>query len=179
MTKHNSAPDPVSAAMSAIENALNLADADLSAIEHAAPTPPLVPPKAIAGSPVLKPSPPPAEQAPLLRPSAPSDSDLRSSISPAPPANDDRESVGAIVQALNVGPASRAPFAPAAIGSLFWAALCALYAYLQYGPTVQGAPIWETLVRPETPLLALAALGPIFIMFGFAALSRRLAELRQ
>ena len=35
------------------------------------------------------------------------------------------------------------------------------------------------LLRPETPLFLLAALGPIIFMFAFAALSRRLRELRQ
>ena len=35
------------------------------------------------------------------------------------------------------------------------------------------------LMRPETPLFLLAALGPIIFMFAFAALSRRLRELRQ
>ena len=37
-----------------------------------------------------------------------------------------------------------------------------------------GGALAATLLRPETPLLALAALGPIFFMFGFAALARRL-----
>ena len=56
---------------------------------------------------------------------------------------------------------------------------CALYGYQNLWPTISAGPLKETLWRPEAPLLALAALGPIFFMFGFAALSRRLRELRQ
>ena len=89
------------------------------------------------------------------------------------------ESVGAILQALSRPRASRAPFAIAIAGSLVWVALCALYAYPRVWPSVASAPISETFLRPETPLFLLAALGPIFFIFAFATLARRMGELRQ
>src|SRR5271166_6147459 len=113
MAKQLSANDPVSAAMSAIESALNLGESDaLASAEGAAPVPPLAPRKPAAARPVLKPGVPPAEPAPLLRPGAtplPSgaEAEAKPTIAPSPPANDDRETVGAILQAMNVRPPSR------------------------------------------------------------------------
>ena len=184
MAKQISAPDPVSAAMSAIESALNLADDDTLGLSEKTPSPPQPPAKPAITTPVLKPAAHPAEATPLLRPgSAPlapaAEPKSKPSLSSTPPANDDRETVGAILQALNTRPASRTPFVLAMAGSIVWAALCALYGYQNLWPTYSSAPLKETLLRPETPLLALATLGPIFFMFGFAALSRRLRELRQ
>ena len=183
MAKQNSAPDPVSAAMSAIESALNLTDDDNFVDSPSSPAPNAAA-KPVIVTPVLKPAAPPAESAPLLRPSsAPlaslNESDAKPPLSATPPANDDRETVGAILQAMNARPASRTPFILALIGSVLWAALCGLYGYQNLWPTVSSGPLREALLRPETPLLALATLGPIFFMFGFAALSRRLRELRQ
>ena len=71
MAKQNSAPDPVSAAMSAIENALNLNDDDTEALasgQGASRPAPTGPAKPAVAPPILKPS-APAETAPLLRPS--------------------------------------------------------------------------------------------------------------
>ena len=70
------------------------------------------------------------------------------------------------------------PFILALIASLLWAAICALYGYVTLWPSASGRPL-EKLLRPETPLFVLAALAPIFFMFAFAALTRRLRELRQ
>ncbi len=72
MAKQNSATDPVSAAMSAIESALNLTDDDEAALassENAA-VPHLAPARPTTAVPVLKPSAPAGESALLLRPSA-------------------------------------------------------------------------------------------------------------
>ena len=186
MAKQNSAPDPVSAAMSAIESALNLTDDDsLATNDSPLVTAPISAAKPAFVTPVLKPAAPSAEAAPLLRPSstplasAPSETEAKPSLSAAPPANDDRETVGAILQALNTRPASRTPFILAVIGSLLWAGICALYGYQNLWPTISAGPLKQTLLRPEAPLLALAALGPILFMFGFAALANRLRELRQ
>ena len=99
-------------------------------------------------------------------------------IPAATPANDDRENVGAVLQAMNARPASRTPFILALVASLLWAAICALYGYVSVWPSASRRPL-EMLLRPETPLFLLAALGPIIFMFAFAALSRRLRELRQ
>src|SRR5271157_5624820 len=108
MAKQNSATDPVSAAMSAIESALNLTDDDLAAApsESAAQISPLAPAKPAIVTPVLKPSAPSGEAAPLLRPgSAPpaptNETESKPTLPSSPPANDDRETVGAILQAIN------------------------------------------------------------------------------
>src|SRR5271166_113126 len=186
MAKQNSAPDPVSAAMSAIESALNLTDDDLGANDSPSPTAPISPAKPTIAAPVLKPAAPALESTPLLRPSSPlvtsggeAEPKPTPTLSPAPPANDDRETVGAILQTMSARPASRTPFILAFVSSLLWAAICGLYGYQNLWPTVSSGPLKETLLRPEAPLLALATLGPILFMFGFAALSRRLRELRQ
>ncbi|MBV9290701.1 MAG: hypothetical protein JO288_23280, partial [Hyphomicrobiales bacterium] len=183
MAKQISAPDPVSAAMSAIESALNLTDDEVLPSSESAPSP-LALARSATQTPVLKPPAPAAEAAPLLRPSSgaaasASEADVKPALSSTPPANDDRETVGVILQALNAQPPSRTPFVLAVIGSLAWAGFCALYGYQNLWPVVSSSPLRETLLRPETPLLALATLAPIFCIFAFAALTRRLGELRQ
>ena len=155
MAKQNSATDPISAAMSAIESALNLTDDDVLAsapAEKPAPTPPS--PPARTATPVLRPSATPAEPTPLLRPSAPpqsatSEGEPKPTLPSTPPANDDREVVGAILQAINTRPPSRTPFVLAVIGSLAWLAICALYGYLNVWPTISSVPLAQTLFRPE------------------------------
>ena len=185
MAKQNPAPDPVSAAMSAIESALNLTDDEEAALAsgESAPLPPLAAAKPTAATPVLKPSAPTGEMATLLRPQASPqpgahESEARPAIPAAAPANDDHATVGAILQAMNARPASRTPFILALSASLIWAAMCAVYGYVALWPSASGRPV-EKLLRPETPLFVLAALAPIFFMFAFAALTRRLRELRQ
>jgi hypothetical protein len=76
MVKQNPATDPVSAAMSAIESALNLTDDDEAAAAPAdanASTPQLAPAKPTAAPPVLKPTQLAADAPTLLRagPSSP------------------------------------------------------------------------------------------------------------
>ena len=66
MAKQNPATDPVSAAMSAIESALNLTDED-EAVLASASAPQLVPAKAATATPVLKPSQPAGKSPTLLR----------------------------------------------------------------------------------------------------------------
>ena len=183
MVKQNPATDPVSAAMSAIESALNLTDDDEAALADANVSPPqLAPAKPTAATPVLKPSQLASDAPTLLRaglssPSVP-ENEPKPAIPAATPANDDRENVGAVLQAMNARPASRTPFILALVASLVWAAICALYGYVSVWPSAPRRPV-EMLLRPETPLFLLAALGPIIFMFAFAALSRRLLELRQ
>src|SRR3974390_2264833 len=114
MAKQNSAPDPVAAAMSAIESALNLTDDGIPGADNAFAAPPISAPKPVVTTPVLKPAAPSAESAPLLRPgSAPpapaTEAEPKSALSPTPPANDDRETGGAILQAINARPANRTP----------------------------------------------------------------------
>ena len=140
MAKQNPATDPVSAAMSAIESALNLTEDDEAVTVESASSPQLVPAKATTATPVLKPSPLPPEASTLLRPgpqtaaSAP-ESETKPAIPTSAPANDDREGVGAILLAMNARPASRTPFIIALIGSLLWAAVSAFYAYVALWPS--------------------------------------------
>ena len=68
MAKQNPATDPVSAAMSAIESALNLTEDDEAVTVESAAPPQLVPAKTTTATPVLKPSPLAAEPSTLLRP---------------------------------------------------------------------------------------------------------------
>src|SRR3984957_14634529 len=183
MVKQNPATDPVSAAMSAIESALNLTDDDAAALADANSSPPqLVPAKPTAAAPATKPSQLPGHAPTLLRAGLPlptvSENEVKPAIPAPTPANDDRENVGAVLQAMNARPASRTPFVLALVASLVWAAICALYGYVSVWPSAPRRPL-EMLLRPETPLFLLAALGPIICMFAFAALSRRLLELRQ
>ena len=183
MAKQNPATDPVSAAMSAIESALNLTDDEIfaPAEDEAAPAASADPAKAKAPGPILKPSAPAPESAPLLRPgSQPApEADTKPTIAATPPANDDRETVGVILQAMNRSRVNRAPFVAAIAASLAWVALCAVYVYERLWPAVASTTLRETLFRPETPLIALAMLGPILFIFAFAALARRMGELRQ
>ena len=136
MVKQNPATDPVSAAMSAIESALNLTDDDAAAaVADANSSPPqLIPAKPTAATPVLKPSQLPGDAPTLLRAGPPlptvSDNEAKPAIPAPTPANDDRENVGAVLQAMNARPASRTPFILALVASLVWAAICALYGYV-------------------------------------------------
>ena len=98
-------------------------------------------------------------------------------IPAATPANDDRENVGAILQAMNARPASRTPFILALVASLLWAAICALYGYVSVWPWPRRPS--RCCCDPRPRYFLLAALAPIIFMFAFAALSRRLRELRQ
>jgi hypothetical protein len=146
MAKQNSATDPVSAAMSAIESALNLTDDDFIAVESPSAPSSISTAKQMIVTPVLKPAAPALETAPLLRPSSTTfasanEVESKPALSPAPPANDDRETVGAILQAMNSSPASRAPFILAVVGSLLWAAICGLYGYQNLWSTISSGSL--------------------------------------
>src|SRR5271168_664112 len=119
MAQNQSAQDAVSAAMSAIEDALNLtSDDDRAGAPPSTPAPPpasanlktlpVGAPSSAAPSPTLAPPPPKAPSAqeqgesPLLarRQTSPAD-DLKPTLGQhTPPANDDRPAIGPIVQAL-------------------------------------------------------------------------------
>src|ERR1700722_12311710 len=103
MAKQNSATDPVSAAMSAIESALNLTDDDEAVLlDDNASSPQLIPAKQTNATPVLKASQLAGDAPALLRAGSPSlsvpESEAKPALSAATPANDDRENVGAILQ---------------------------------------------------------------------------------
>ena len=196
MAQKQTAQDAVSAAMSAIEDALKLS-VEEARVKAAAP-------------PVADPSRPrprrPRPQAarvrrsgggagrrPRRRPLGETAASRRTSAfrrrdpktpvwrfgEGTPPANDDRAAIGPIVQALRSRRQSGAPFAVAALTAVVWLALCAAYGALHYPVTGMNlAAALDYAMRPDTVLLVLAALGPTFILFGFAALARRMQELR-
>ena len=166
MAQKQPAKDAVSAAMSAIENALNL-----SGDGHEAAAAP-----SDSGSGRSAPPPPPVEP-PVSRRLPPAD-DVKSPLVAEPPANDDRAAIGPILQALAVGRPTLAPVIAATVGSLLWLALCGAYVAIHFPWSGGAEVVRQYLTRPETVLLALAALGPMILFFGFAALARRLHELR-
>ena len=166
MAQKQPAKDAVSAAMSAIENALNLSG-DGRGTAAAPPD---------AGASRSAPPPPPVEP-PVSRRLPPAD-DIKSPLVADPPANDDRAAIGPIFQALAVGRPTVAPVIAATVGSLLWLALCGAYVASHFPWSGGGDAVRQYLTRPETVLLALAALGPMILFFGFAALARRLHELR-
>ena len=167
MAQKQPAKDAVSAAMSAIENALNLSGDG----HEAGPATPAEPSSGRNAPPCRRRSSRPARRLP------PSD-DIKSPLVADPPANDDRAAIGPILQALAVGRPTLAPVIAATIGSLLWLALCGAYVAIHFPWSGGGDAVRQYLTRPETVLLALAALGPMILFFGFAALARRLNELR-
>ena len=99
----------------------------------------------------------------------------RSPVTPSvPPANDDRDSVGAMLRALNRRP-SRAPFVLAWIFSAAWIAIAGIYFAAHRADFLGQGPL---LARPEIPLYALAVVGPVIFFFVTAVLARRAQEMR-
>ncbi len=168
MAQKQPAKDAVSAAMSAIENALNLSGDG----RGAAAAPPTDSGLGRSAAP-----PPPPVEPPVSRRLPPAE-DIKSPLVADPPANDDRAAIGPIFQALAVGRPTLAPVIAATVGSLLWLALCGVYVASHFPWSGGGDAVRQYLTRPETVLLALAALGPMILFFGFAALARRLHELR-
>ncbi|MGD1016567.1 MAG: hypothetical protein ABR863_09035 [Roseiarcus sp.] len=194
MAQKQTTHDAVSAAMSAIEEALSLSGDEIP-VGAAAPTAsgpdagsaadsdlgnpsPAVPPASAAPAKTLS-AQDPGEPPPILLRQPPQRGESERVLGAGtPPANDDRAAIGPIVQALQSRP-SRAPFVAAAVAALVWLALCAAYVVLRLPPTeLSLAAAHDALLRPETVLLALAALGPTILLFGFATLARRMQELR-
>ena len=91
----------------------------------------------------------------------------------AVPANDDRRTVGQILQAMQVRP-SRTPAIVATILSVIWAGVWAVYA------STHRAALFETgdFTRIEPALALLALLGPIAFFWTVATMARRAQELR-
>src|SRR5580700_5539542 len=160
MAQHNSASDPVTQAMLAIEDALNLNAEPETVPAPSEPSDSPAPPPAAPAAPAAS-----VLAATLKAPTAvkPADSPLLARASSArptepspglppetPPANDDRASAGAIVQALQMRRPSQAPIIAAAACSLIWLLLCGAYAYYQYAALPSGVDARGALLRPET-----------------------------
>ena len=109
----------------------------------------------------------------MLARAAPRAPEATSPLTPeTPPANDDRAAAGRSSRRCD---STAEPGADRRRRGSFrvWLALCGFYGYRAY-----DGPAREALLRPEIALFVLAALGPIIFLFAFAALSRRLQELR-
>ena len=172
MAQKNKASDPVSQAMLAIEDALNLGAEQDAAAETS-------PPSAETALPAPPPPQPPALKAPVAKAEETRRQPEPAELRLTPPdrhANDDRAAAGAIVQALQIKRSSRAPVALAVLTSLVWFALCGYYGY-QRMPEAFTTP--ALLFRPESVLFLLAAVAPVMALIGFVALARRLQDLRQ
>ena len=88
-----------------------------------------------------------------------------------PAANDDRPSVGQILQALQARPSST-PFVLATLASLVWLGLSAFYVYSLYTSGQWPLPV------NHAALLGLGVLGPLAFFFATASLARRAQEMR-
>ncbi len=198
--------DPAAAALSAIEEALNLADLteenppsrpagkpEVRASEVRAPDARRVEPRPddrLTANPLLK---TPAAQssrdrnarpklpdiddnalfAPRRKPAGGQPGEDKPVVTPSSrPANDDRESVGQILRAMQVKP-SGTPMVVAGLASIAWILVCVLYLYADRANLAEGS-----LLQPRTALVLLAIVGPLLFFFMTAALTRRAQEVR-
>ena len=139
MAQQNKAQDPLAAAMSAIEDALNLSHEEApvdtapgAARQTIAPAGRLVRAKAFssagrrgkAGARARAAAQPTPTLKPAVQSGASEAAEAKPILAPAgSPANDDRPSVGQILQAMQTRPPSRAPFIIALVASLVWLTL--------------------------------------------------------
>jgi hypothetical protein len=181
MANPSKSPDPTAAAMSAIEEALNLVDLDKGESKDSGkqPSPQLTADK-VASSSSEAPRLPnvSASEMPAVPVKAPEPRvrDERKIAEPPeaavrPAANDDRPSVGQILQALQERP-SRAPHVIATLVSLAWLGVAGFYVYSLY-----TAGQWPLPVS-QAALLALVAFGPVAFFYATASLARRAQEMR-
>ena len=177
--------DAADAALSAIEEALNLGPAEAMAPDAAGkPTgadKPLKLPEISSDELGAK---APALKMPEPRSADAKSADAKSSETksaetrPAPvtpavaPANDDRRSVGQILQAMQVRP-SKGPYVAATVVSLVWAGLWFAWAMANRATLLSG-----DIARLEPALAGLALVGPIAFFFVLAVIARRAQEMR-
>ena len=167
MAKSGKIEDAAAAALSAIEEALDL-NAPPSAPEPSE-NPKKNPPDGIAADNRVK------EEAkgPTVNPPAPRTSPPLITPTVAP-ANDDRRTIGELRQALQVPP-NRAITAATVISILLWAAAWSLYVFLHRDEILDPG---GALLAPR-PLLTLSALvGPVAFLFITGLMARRAHEMR-
>jgi hypothetical protein len=159
--------DPTEAALSAIQEALKVRDETQGQEQETQIGAPAPDPSA-----GVWPEAPPAPAAPLDS----GDIGARASDARALPANDDQQSIGQILQALQNRPARTSHFV-AAVFSTAWIVACVAlsWAYLAELNTALGSGH-----SPATTLIGLgaAALLPIIFFFGVAHMAWRAQELR-
>jgi len=186
--------DQTQAALSAIEEALKgtsvspeprlpEANSDIIAVKRppmeargrpdnpASPAAPTAPPSAPGPTAPLKRS-TPATAVPDARQEP-------ATLAPTPPANDDREEIGSLLQTLQARPSSR-PIQLAVLASLLWIAAVAALAWsrLDLGNLSDWATLVERLQTPTSAMLLVLLVGPVMLFFMLAALFRRSSEMR-
>ncbi len=186
--------DPTEAALSAIQEALNLTDSDLA---NSTAPPAGTAPGSASSSPTASADPtgdrdsmarlPEVSEAPAfgeVKVERPRDRVRRDAPAeprrPAPgrAANDDRRAVGEILQALQVRP-SRKPFVLAFLASVLWLGAFGFYAWRQWGGMwMPGDPIAPLLMKPEAGLIGFGALVPVMGFYVLAHLFSRAQEMR-
>jgi Apolipoprotein A1/A4/E domain len=199
MATSNKAQDPAAAALSAIEEALNLGEGAAEQSKDSETSgsffpKPLDPDKKASKRPSDVPAGegggaesepsalrlPEVDDHPLFAPKRPgkaaeSGTGAERLTTPSvPPANDDRDSVGAMLRALNRKP-SQAPFALAALFSGIWIVLAAAYFIARRAEFSAHGSLFG---RPDFPLYALAVIGPVIFFVITALLARRAQEMR-
>ncbi len=186
MSTPSKAQDPAAAALSAIEDALRLS------LEPEAPTSPapepespeqatkldfhLPTPRSESRSEDLEPAPrmpevSPNELATVTRQADRQHEPQHSAASPRP-ANDDRPSVGQILQALQSRPSSGA-MTVAIIASAAWTGLWIGHFIFTHGAAFSGP-----LFGPPAALSAFALIGPVIFFLAMGAIMRRSQEMR-
>eukprot|EP01037_Dinobryon_pediforme_P013368 gene13368-13483_t len=200
MAQQRPGHDPATAAMSAIEEALNLSLDDMMeapvAAKPASPSTPVLEmklphvehagldfkpigePISAATNPVLP------NNSDILKPrnetqiSETKLSELKTPVlSPTtPPANDDRRVAGQIVHAMQVRP-SNWPIALALVVSVLWLGLVGFY--ISKSASLENIGALNALVgNSQLPSWILLGLGPVIFLFIVAALVRRVQEIR-
>ena len=157
--------DPTQAALSAIEEALQIGE-DSPTAEVAMPED-RRPPASLPQGPVMdEPVAPrrrPARRIERYAPSA---------------ANDDRQTVGQILQALHGRP-PRMPYYVAGIASAWWVVMAVIIGYSRsYQDIAQTAGLLDLFDLPYFWLFAATVVLPPLLFFGFAGMVRRTQEMR-
>jgi len=161
--------DPTELALSAIEEALNVRDLGREPEAERADEQRLPP---AAEQPAHWPRAPQVEADSRPAPSAPDET-----LAPRIAANDDRESVGQVLRALQRRP-SRAPFLVAWLFTIGWAVLFAAMAFGTYSSQLGDMLSHGTASAPVVLGLAAAFVAPVMLFFVVAHLFSRAQELR-
>jgi hypothetical protein len=159
--------DPTQAALSAIEEALQMGDAP-----DVEPAKPADDARRAAGNASVPPAPPLMDETPAMRRRP---TGRRVSHSPA---NDDRHSVGQILSALHARP-PRMPLYVAAIASAWWIVMALLIGYSRsYSDIAQTSGLLDLIDLPYFWLFFATVVLPPVLFFTIAAMVRRTQEMR-
>ena len=175
-------PATVTAAMSAIEQALNLSSGNMTDVaagtmaaseksQHAEPVLDIKLPHVNTVATALKPVGEPVSAG------TEAISTSTSALNPAtPPANDDRKVVGSIAQAMNIR-TSDLPIALAMLASALWLGLVGFYIVKATATDTSGG-LTSIMDNSQFPSWLLLGLGPVVFFLVVAALIRRIQEIR-